>query len=90
MCDAVAVAVVCGLGEVLAVAACVKPRRSQAGQAVEQVIDDLPLLRVRDVAQLDRKRHMAAGIGGDLQRHQYREVAVPREVHAKDVFARAV
>ena len=33
---------------------------------------------------------MAAGIGGDLQRHQYREVAVPREVHAKDVFARAV
>ena len=78
------------LGEILAIAGGVKPRSGKAWQAVEQVIDDLPLLRVRDVAQLDRKRHMAAGIGGDLQRQQYREVAVPREVHAKDVFARAV
>ena len=50
LCDAVAVAVMRGFGEVLAVAACVKPRRSQAWQAVEQVIDNLPLLCVRDVA----------------------------------------
>ena len=79
-----------GLSEILAVAGSVKPRGGEQWQAVKQVIDDLPLLRVRDVAQLDRKRHMAAGIGGDLQRQQYREVAVAREVHAKDVFARAV